>query len=137
MERARQEVKDLFPIIYSGEDVSEIGIQNEKWDHIVDTLIAQLRAGIVKNADIASSVHDFYMYSMAVMECSRYTFPSTHLVTKISKLFPLLPREFRQKVNIRDLTYTEKERIMKRIERRLGMMSSPPITKKSSKRKKV
>jgi hypothetical protein len=132
MEKAREEVLELQPIMISDDTIVEISLANDTWSRIADTLLAQLRSKNLKNADIASGLNEFYLYSMAVMECSNYTFPNTALINKLSKLMPLLPREYRQTITFKDLTEAEIERIGRRIAKRFdwGPEPNPPTRKK-------
>ena len=130
MERARKEVIELQPMMISDDTVVEISLENDRWSRIADTLLAQLKSKNFKNADIASALNEFYLYSLAVMECSQYTFPNTTLINKLSKLMPLLPREYRQTITFQDLTEAEIERIGKRIVKRFNLGPEPNPPKK-------
>ena len=125
MNRVRKEVEDLQPIPLSEEDMEEISAQNAKWSRIADTLYAQLRARMFEHADVAASLHSFYLYSMAMMDCNRYTFPTPELNEKISRLLPLLPRGHRQTITIHDLTEKELNSVKDRIAKRFDMGMSP------------
>lgn len=121
MERARSDALELQPMVMFDGAEAEIASQNERWTRITDAVLAQLRSKNFKNAELAASLNSFYLYSLALVECSRYTFPNTTLVNKLSKLLPLLPRVYRQTITTQDLTEAEMGRIMKRITKRFDM----------------
>ena len=125
MQQAHQDVGDLEPWPASDEFARAIDSSNKRWSKIADALLAQLRARDYRNADLAAALHDFYLYSMAMLDCTPATFPNTALVQTLAKFLPLLPREFRQTITVQDLTPMELERVGKRIERRFDLAPSP------------
>ena len=131
LERARL-LDPIFP--YSDEDAALIHDENEKLSKRVDALLAQLRSGNLRNVEEASVIHDFYMFSMAMMDCSRFTFPDLTLGKKINNIFPLLPREFRTKVTMTDLTDKEIEKAIKRVSKRFDLGDEPFLRTKKPKR---
>ena len=128
MQRARNDIIELQPIMISDNTIVKISSENERWSHVADTLLAQLKSKNFDNADVASGLNEFYLYSLAVMECSPFTFPNMTLINKLSELLPLLPRQYRQTITFQDLTQAEIERVEKRMTRRfdLGPELNPP-----------
>lgn len=131
MDRARQDAPGLQPLMASDDAAEEIDSENARWSRLVDSLLAQLKSKNDKNADVAHHLHNFYLYSMATLECSPRTFPSTSLAQKMSKLLPLLPRAFRQTVTWQDLTDAEAKRMVRRIAKRFDLGPEPKKRKRS------
>jgi hypothetical protein len=117
----RRDIAALTPIEYSDETAGEVAAENERWGDATTLLCTQLRSGNHANVDIAAGLNDFYHHSMAVMDCTRYTFPNLVLVSKLSRVLPLLPREYRQRVTFQDMTPNEIHRIERRIAKRFNM----------------
>ena len=125
-----ERAKEYDPISFSDETAKEIVESNEAVSKRAESLLAQLRSGNMKNVEEAAVLHDFYMYSLSVMECNAMTFPSMKVANKLSKLYPHLPRSFRQTVTMRDLTEAEMERAMKRIAKRFDLHDDPFLPQK-------
>lgn len=121
LERARE----LDPIPYSDDMSSEIARNNEFYNSRVDSLLLQLRHKDYKNVEEAAALHDFYMYSLGMMECDYMTFPNTKLVNKLTKLYPLLPRSYRVRVTMQDLTPGEIDKAMRRVAKRMDLGDAP------------
>lgn len=131
MDRARRDAPGLQPLTASDDDAAEIAAENERWSRIADALLAQLKSKQDGNADVAHHLHNFYLYSLAMLEPSPRTFPSTSLVRKLSQLLPLLPRAFRQTGTWQDLTDAEAKRLVRRIAKRFDLGPEPERRKRS------
>ena len=112
---------DMAPLIAS---------ENARWIRATDTLVAQLRSKMYVNADIAAGLHDFYLFSLAMIDITTHSFPSKELVKKMNRILPLLPRSYRQTITVGDLTDDERKRIEKRVAERSRMFTASPKRKR-------
>ena len=131
MQGLSTELQSLSPITPSDDMAPLIASENARWIRVTDTLIAQLRSKRYENAHMASGLHDFYLFSLAMIDVTAHSFPSKELVEKMSVILPLLPRNHRQKVTAADLTDVELKRIEKRIAKRWNLSTASPKQKRS------
>ena len=129
MEKARRRLisDPLIPLVPLDGTEAEISSENKFWGKITDTIVAQLRSKQYSNIEIAYDLHLFYADSNASLYgvFTDHTFPSISLAKKLSKLFELIPKEWRPTITYTDLSEEEIQKISRRIGKRIGAATSP------------
>lgn len=124
----------MFPIgRYTDENAFDIHEANTGWTKLVNTLLKELKRRKYTHVAFASSVYDWYVDAIGTIEVTRYTFPNTELAAKMSTLSRHLPREYRLKRSLADLTDEDRDRILHRIAMRYDL--HPPVARKKCNRR--